>query len=156
MAKDFTITLMVDQSPEEVFNAVNNVRQWWCGFYSEEIRGNTEKLNDEFTFCAGSGGHHSKQKLVEVIPGKKVVWLVTESELRFLKNKSEWTGTKIIFDITKQNSKTQLRFIHEGLTPEIECYDSCSPAWTKYVHEKLMPLITSVKRQPLMENSSLQ
>ena len=156
MAKDFTITLLVDQSPEEIFNAVNDVRKWWSGFYSEEIKGNTEKLGDEFTFHAGSGAHYSKQKLVEVIPGEKVVWLVTESELRFLKNKSEWTGTKIVFDITKQISKTQLRFIHEGLTPVIECYDSCSPAWTMCVHEKLLQLITSGTRQPLKENLSLQ
>lgn len=148
MEKDFTATLLVDKSPEEVFNAVNNVRNWWSGFYSEEIKGDTEKLNDEFTFRAGGGAHYSKQKLVEVIPNKKVVWLVTESELSFLKKRNEWTGTKVIFEISEKDAKTQLRFTHEGLVPAIECYDSCSPAWSKYIKDKLLPLITLGDGQP--------
>ena len=143
--QNFNVTLLVDQTPEEVFNAVTNVRKQWSGYYSEEIEGNTEKFNDEFSFRAGGGAHFSKQKLVEVIPNKKIVWLVTDSELSFVENKNEWIGTKIIFEISKKESKTQLTFTHEGLVPEFECYDSCSPAWTQYLQNKLLPLIKATK-----------
>ncbi len=37
---DFSTTLLVDQTPKEVFQAINNVRGWW----SEEIEGSTHKL----------------------------------------------------------------------------------------------------------------
>ena len=143
--KNFTTTLIVDQTPEEVFNVVRNVRGWWSGYYSEEIKGDTEELNDEFSFRAGGGAHYSRQKLIEVIPNKKIVWLVTDSELDFLEKKDEWTGTKIIFDISTKVNKTQLVFTHDGLMPEIECYNACAPAWSQYLHNKLLPLITSGK-----------
>ena len=141
--ESFTTTLVVDQTPEEVFNAVRNVRGWWSGYYSEEIRGNSKELNDEFTFRAGDGVHYSKQKLVEVIPNKKVVWMITDSELSFLENKDEWNGTKVIFDISQEGDKTQLVFTHDGLTPEVECYDACAPTWSQYIQNKLLPLITT-------------
>ena len=116
---DFTTTFFVDQTPAQVFDAVNNVRGWWQG----EIEGSTDKVDDEFTYRM-KDIHYSKQRVIELIPGKKVEWLVTDSKLNFLENKNEWTGTKISFEISEINNKTELRFTHAGLVPGIECYGS--------------------------------
>lgn len=140
-SKNFSLTLTSRQSPADVFQAVTNVRAWWSGFYSEEITGETEKLNDEFTFRAAEGAHHTKQKLVEVIPDKRIVWLVTHSNLNFLEHPEEWLGTRVIFEINKIGKNTQLTFTHEGLTPEVECYRACAPGWTQYLENKLAPMI---------------
>jgi len=142
---DFTISISVNKTSQEVFKAITNVRGWWSGYYSEEINGNTEKLYDEFSFRAGAGAHYSRQKLVEVIPNKKIVWLITESNLSFLEKTDEWNGTKVIFEILEKGDKTQLTFTHEGLNPKVECYDECAPAWTQYVQKKLLPLINTGK-----------
>lgn len=141
--KDFTTTIMVDKSAHEVFSAIKNVRGWWSGLYGEKFEGKSDELNDEFTYHAGEGAHYSKQKLIELIPDKKIVWLVTESKLNFLEDKSEWTNTKICFEISEQGAKTQIRFTHFGLVPEIECFDTCSNVWSQYVQEKLMRFITT-------------
>jgi hypothetical protein len=136
--QNFTTTIEVDQTPEEVFSAVTNVRGWW----SDVIEGGTAKLNDEFTYHY-EDLHKCKMKLIEVIPDQKVVWLVEENYFSFTNDKSEWTGTKIIFDIAKKGNKTQLTFIHDGLVPEYECYDVCSNAWGSYINESLLSLITT-------------
>ncbi|MEJ7647003.1 MAG: SRPBCC domain-containing protein [Chryseolinea sp.] len=146
MAKDFTMVLLVEQSAEEVYDAVLNVRGWWQGLYSEDIKGTTHKVNDEFTFRAGNGAHYTEQKLIEAIPNKKVVWRVTHSELSFVDKPDEWEGSKIIFEIDKEGSKTKIEFTHQGLTPKLQCYESCSNAWSRYLQEKLLSLIHSVQK----------
>jgi hypothetical protein len=140
---DFTTIILVDQTPNEVFNAINNVRGWW----SEEIEGSTNKLNDEFTYHYGDV-HRCKMKLKEVVPGKRVVWLVMDNYFKFTKDNSEWKGNKIIFEITEQDNKTQLRFTQLGLVPEYECYTICQGAWTTYIQKSLRNLITTGKGQP--------
>lgn len=139
-SKNFTTTILTDQTPKEVFDAINNVSAWWQG----EIKGSTTKLNDEFDYRM-EDIHFSKQKIVELIPGEKVAWLITDSKLNFLKDKKEWTGTKIIFDISRVKNKTQLRLTHEGLVSDIECYDACSNGWTQLIQKSLFSLITTGK-----------
>lgn len=139
-SKEFTTSIVVDNSPAEVFEAINHVRGWWQG----EIKGSTEKLGDEFTYQMGDV-HFSKQKVVEMIPGEKVVWLVTESKLSFVSKKDEWTGTKIQFDIRLEGGKTKLDFTHYGLVPTFECYGGCSGAWEKLIQKSLFSFITTGK-----------
>jgi hypothetical protein len=140
--QNFTTTILVDQTPEEVFNAINNVPEWWTG--EPGVEGCTDKLGDEFTYRY-KDLHYSKQKVTELIPAKKVVWLITDSKLNFIKDKSEWTGTKISFEISEKNNKTQIRFTHVGLVPGIECYGDCSNAWSSYINSSLRNFITKDK-----------
>jgi len=136
--KDFTTSILVNHTPEEVFAAVNNVRGWWQG----EINGNTEKLNDEFTYQMADF-HLTKQKIVEFVPDKKVVWLITESKINFVADKEEWLNTKIIFDIVKEGNKTRLTFTHQGFVPTIECYGGCSGAWESLIKKSLFSFIAT-------------
>ena len=69
--RNFTVVFLLDQTPEEAFAAINNVRGWWSG----EIEGSTDKLGEEFTYRY-KDVHYSKQRIAELIPGKRVVWLV--------------------------------------------------------------------------------
>lgn len=133
--EDYTYSFNSSKTPEEVFQLLLDVEQWWSGLYGETIQGKTDKLNDEFIFNAGGGAHYSKQKLTEIIPNKKVVWLVTDSKLNFLTDTGEWIDTKISFDISTKENTTKITFNHHGLVPQIECYDSCSGAWTNYLQK---------------------
>ena len=144
--KNLQISFFVDQSANEVFNAVSNIAKWW----TENVKGNAQKLNDEFT-VQFEDIHFSKQQLVEVVPNKKVVWLVVDAKLNFVANKKEWNGTRITFDIAKKGDKTQVRFTHAGLAPEHECYEDCSSAWDSLVKVNLRKLIVSGQRSTMDE-----
>ena len=141
--QNFTTTILVDQTPEEVFNAINNVRGWW----SEEIEGNADKLNAEFKYHY-EDVHRCKLKIIEFIPNEKVVWLVLDNYFKFTKDKSEWTNTKIIFEISEKDGKMQIQFTHQGLVPAYECYDICRDAWSNYIKNSLRSLITTGKGRP--------
>jgi hypothetical protein len=141
--KDFTTTFSVDQSPQEVFDAINNVRGWW----SEKLDGSTDKLGAEFRFHY-KNLHRSTQKITEFVPGKKVVWHISEARLNFVKNKTEWSGTDVVFEIARKGDKNELRFTHVGLVPAFECYGDCSGAWGFYINDSLRSLITKGKGQP--------
>jgi len=138
----FTTTLTVDQSPEEVFAAINNVRGWWSG----EIEGHTDKLGSEFSYRYRDI-HRSRQKVTELISAKRIVWHVTDADLGSFKNVREWIGTDIVFEMARVGGKTELRFTHVGLVPAFECYGDCSGAWGALVGTNLRNLITTGKNQ---------
>lgn len=146
--KDFTTTILVNQSPKQVFNAINNPRGWW----TEDIEGDTEKLNDIFIHRY-KDIHITKLKLIEVTPFEKVQWLVLENYFSFTKDKSEWVSTKIVFEISEKEKETQLKFTHKGLVPNYECYDICVNAWTNFVQNSLKDLITKGIGKPNKKES---
>ena len=141
--QDYTASITVDATLQEVFKKINSVSNWW----TEDLKGNSQKHNDEFTVRFGDV-HMSKQKLIEVIPDKKVVWLVTDSKLNFIEDESEWTGTKISFELANNDGKTQLHFTHIGLVPKAECYKDCARGWDHYIKGSLFKLLTTGKGSP--------
>ncbi|MBC7388537.1 MAG: SRPBCC domain-containing protein [Opitutaceae bacterium] len=142
-SKDYTTSILVEQSPATAFKAITNFRAWW----SEEIEGKTDQLNETF-FYHYKDVHLCKIKLIEIVQDNKLVYKVMENEFNFTKDKTEWVGTKLIFDITKEGDKTKVKFTHEGLVPEYECYNVCNDAWTSYIQGSLKNLITTGKGKP--------
>ena len=141
--KDFSTTLLVDKTPEQAFNAINNVRGWW----SENIEGATDKIDDVFIYRY-KDIHYSRIKVTDLVPGQKVEWLVLDNYFKFTKDESEWIGTKVNIDIFRKGDQTEIRFAHEGLVPQYECYEVCREAWTNYVQDSLRNLILTGKGQP--------
>lgn len=139
----FNTVLLVDNAPNEVFNAINNVRRWW----SENISGQPDQLYEVFDYHY-EDVHRCKLKIIEFIPGKKVVWYVLDNYFKFTKDETEWKDTTIIFDIEPKGDKTQLRMTHQGLTSEHECYDICRDSWTNYIQKSFRNLVPTGTRNP--------
>jgi uncharacterized protein YndB with AHSA1/START domain len=137
---DYTATIEVAKPPAAVFRCITaDVARWWGG---KDLEGSARQLKDEFTI-RHHGAHYSKQVVVELVPDKKVVWLVQESYLDWLKgDPHEWTNTKMLFELTGRDGLTVLHFTHQGLTPDKESYERCSQGWDMVIKDWLFHFIT--------------
>ncbi|MEO5921127.1 MAG: SRPBCC domain-containing protein [Pseudolysinimonas sp.] len=125
---DITKTFTVEQTPLQVFDAINDVRSWWSG----QIVGNTAAVGDVWFYLVPDI-HFSKQEITESLPGRRIAWSVTDGYLAFVDDKEEWIGTTITFDLTEVDGGTQVVFTHVGLAREVECFEVCDAAWSDYV-----------------------
>jgi hypothetical protein len=141
MAKnDFNSSLSAKITADEAIKKISNVPGWWGITFS----GVSEKQNDEFVVKMG-GDSFFNFTVTELIPGKRVVWLITDCYMPWYADKKEWANTKLIFDVTENNGVTNLNFTHEGLTPEAECYKDCEPGWTHWIKTSLFSYFTTGK-----------
>lgn len=143
MSTSLTLTFTTDRTPEEAFAAINDVRAWWSGPPAPtqpQIEGRTDRLGEEFTYRV-TDLHYTKFRITELVAPRRVAWLTLDSELTFVQDRQEWTGTTVTFDVTERDGRTQVVFTHVGLVPEHECYDVCDDAWSSYVLGNLRTLI---------------
>src|SRR5690606_18796119 len=92
--QNFSTTLLVEATPQQVFEAINNVRGWW----SENIDGQTDQLQSIFSYHF-QDVHRCKMQITTLIPAQKIVWHVLDNHFNFTKAKKEWIGSDIIFTI---------------------------------------------------------
>jgi len=137
---DLKIVIQSKKSPSDIFEAIRDVAGWWIG----DVEGKGDEIGSVFRYSYKTF-HDTTQKVVELVPDKKIVWEVTKSSINFVKNKDEWRGTKIIFDLVPVKDGTEIRFTHQGLTPQIECFENCSSGWDFYINKSLKNFIEKGK-----------
>ncbi len=141
-AEDFSYSLTVKASAKESMKKISEVDKWWA----KNFKGNAAKLDDEFSVYFGDT--FVDFKISEVIQEKKIVWLVTDCNLHWIKDKKEWKGTECIWNLTEKDGKTTIDFMHKGLTPDVECYKDCKTGWTGHLKGSLQKLINDGKGFP--------
>jgi len=138
--KDFNKSITAKIRANEAIKKISNVQEWWGVSFS----GSSEKQNDKFVVKM-SGDSFFDFTVTELIPGKRIVWLVTDCNMPWYSDKKEWANTKLIFDLDEHNDVTELNFTHEGLTPEVECYKDCASGWTHWIQTSLFSYLTTGK-----------
>jgi methyltransferase-like protein len=104
----YSVEIELAKTPNDVFNHLINLSKWW----PEDFEGESIKLNNDFILRTGDS-HYSKNKVVEFVPDRKLVWLTTESIRK--SDNFDWSGTKMIFEITPKGGYTQLKFTYDGV-----------------------------------------
>lgn len=140
--QSFTSRFEVAASPDAVFAAICNVRGWW----SEGVVGAADKVGDLFTHSVRDL-HRCDLQVAEMVPGRKIEWVVLDNHFSFTRDTTEWTGTRIVFELARVGGGTEVRFTHVGLVPEYECHEVCVDGWTTYL-ASLRDLIATGKGRP--------
>ena len=140
--KNFHRTITVNAPASEAIKKINQVNLWWAKNFS----GKAEKLSDKF--AVHFGDTFVNFQISELVPGKKVVWKVTDCNLHWIKAKKEWKGTEVVFELSEQKGKTKIDFTHIGLVPGIECYKDCEEGWNGHVTNSLANFINKGKGEP--------
>ncbi len=139
--QSYSTKIKVAVSPNNAFMSINDVSKWWAG----DVEGQNAKLNDEFILRYGDQ-HYSKHKVTELIPGEKIAWLVTDSKLNWMKkNKDEWTGTTLLFEISGEEDEAAITFTHQGLVPGMGCYENCEKGWDSIIKTTLYKYVSEGK-----------
>lgn len=142
MTASFTTTITVNASAQDAFDAINDVSGWWG-----RTTGSTTAVGGEFVYVV-PGLHYSGFRVTELVPGRRVAWLVTGSHLDFVDDKQEWNGTTVRFDILEGDGGTRVVFTHDGLTADDDCYDICTNAWGMFVNGSLKARIETGEGAP--------
>jgi uncharacterized protein YndB with AHSA1/START domain len=139
----YTTAFTVDRAPDQVFDAINDVQNWWM----TKVDGSNRTVGDEFSYRV-PGVHFCRMRVTELVPGEKVVWTVVGNHMGFIEDQTEWMGTEIRFELTAQHGATEVLFTHDGLVPTYECFDICENAWTFYIQDSLRSLAATGEGKP--------
>ena len=142
MEKDYHSSITANISPAKALESISHVEAWW----TNSFEGQSEKKGDLFTVRFGET--FVKFKVIDVVADKRVSWEVVDCNLHWLSDKKEWKGTLINWEVSTQRDATKIDFTHQGLVPEVECYETCEKGWNFYVKESLFKFITEGKGLP--------
>lgn len=115
---DFSITVPVAASAQDVRAAVARVEDWWTTA--------VERSGDEFTARFDDNIWTSFR-----VEGDR--WTVTGQDAPKLPVADEWVGDVLSFGVEETGAGTStLTFTHHGLLTQ-ECAAMCQPGWKHYV-----------------------
>lgn len=144
---DFSISEIVNSSPDKAFKAITeSIPDWWSRHFS----GAAVESGQEFTIAFDAHQHTFKTfRIGRLVPGSLVEWDCIDAFLNIdsLSKKTEWIGTRMIWTIEASGNGTQVSITHEGLTPEMECYEICEAGWRQFFGS-LVKLLNTGKGEP--------
>ncbi len=135
MSRDYSATIEANVPVTDAFERISKVSEWWTKGFS----GESSRIGDRFTVRFGDT--FVDFTISELEPDTRIAWDVTDCNLAWIDDKTEWKGTRIVWELAPKNGATEVRMTHVGLLPDLECYDNCKGGWNFYVTKSLQKLL---------------
>lgn len=127
----------VKSSVDEVYKALTTI-DGLAGWWTTNTVGEGNKVGGVVEFKFGPGGFD--MKVVELVPGKRVLWEVVEGP-------EEWVGTHVEWELSQVDEWAIILFKHEGWKEPVEFMHHCSTKWAIFLMS-LKSLIETGKGSP--------
>ncbi|MEU8140245.1 SRPBCC family protein [Streptodolium elevatio] len=126
----------VTASPDAVYDALTTI-DGLAGWWTEETEGSTD-IGGVVQFRFIPGGFD--MKVLESQRADHVLWEVADGP-------EEWIGTRVRFDLKREDDFTIVLFKHEGWEKQAEFMHHCSTKWAIYLMS-LKRLVETGKGEP--------
>lgn len=141
--QDYQSIISANVPVKEAFEKIGRISEWWT---RKGYTGESKKLGDKFRVSFGET--YVDFEIVEVIPDRSIVWRVNDSCLNWLTNKKEWNGTSVIWILAPEGRGARITMTHQGLRPEVECFEQCKAGWNFYSGQSLLKLLNAGRGLP--------
>jgi uncharacterized protein YndB with AHSA1/START domain len=119
---DILHRVAIKSSLEETYKALAT-RAGLAGWWTRDIQGQVD-VGGVLRFRFGAGGFD--MKVLELQPGKRVLWTVVDGP-------QEWIGTKVRWSLQEEGAYTIVLFKHEGWREPAEFMHHCSTKWAVFL-----------------------
>ncbi len=131
-ARSYTKSIDVQAAPSAAFKAVTEgVAHWWTR--PDQPLTN---IGDRAKFTFPPGVSYWTFELTGMKQPSQVEWTCMDAlhihEGQPKEIETEWLDTKVLWKITAQGNGSRIEMRHQGLTPELLCYDVCEAGWDMF------------------------
>jgi uncharacterized protein YndB with AHSA1/START domain len=148
LKRSYSNQISINVKPELVFKAITKeIDKWWT-----ELSNKINKVGDQL-IVHFEDSTFWKIDVIEFIPNSSIEWYVESANhnLENLSRKDEWEMTRIKWEINENENGSTLTLIHDGLIPNLECYNICKAGWN-YFLGSLKDYLESGKGRPYKKN----
>jgi len=147
---DFEATMSFQAPADAVFDALttpSSLVRWWTSWTTISGSG---LAGGELTFVFGD------DRLVMRVDQAERPSVVRWTALASFEPVQDWVGTTISFDVSPtETGGSRLHFRHRGLTPRLECFNTCRKGWEQYL-PSLVDYVDSGQGNPIGSSSGMR
>ncbi len=145
--KSYERTIQTTATRADVYAALTTgYTQWWT---SEA--GMFQKPGDVAKFGFSERNGYWTFKAISLDPNRIELECVEALHIHEGKPKeieTEWLGTRAIWDINETKDGTVIHFVHDGLTPDLLCFDICEAGWDMFFVDSLKAYLDTGTGKP--------
>lgn len=147
-APSYTKSIDVQADPSAAFKAVTHgVAGWWTR--PDKPLAN---VGDRAKFTFPPGVSYWTFELTGMEEPGRVEWTCVDAlhihEGQPKEIETEWLNTKVFWNITKNGEGSRIEMRHQGLTPELLCYEICEAGWDMFFLGSLKQYLDTGQGKP--------